>query len=285
MVGEHAGACRPVDVALNGIVANSADGERTALHEEVFIARDAVLDGLLHVDGAVFHLHVFGALDGMCQGAINMESALALEFEVPLAVEGGLLVAGSGIGEGVLGVLLHTEGHALAIHDADGGSRPYGRGVGEREAVEFYGGLVGTNHVKLAVAGVASEGVGDFTDGVVHLAALLDAHMCAGDHRGDVSCDVAGNPHFGSGAFVGHLDSVVGHCALVNEHLVEVGDGEHLAVDGACGSLGILHVAALRCRKGVDDIPLHHVERLRHHACCHDKGAKKQLKSSHYFVF
>ena len=43
----------------------------------------------------------------MCQGAINMESALALELEVSLAVEGGL--QGDGIGAGIAGALLTSQ--------------------------------------------------------------------------------------------------------------------------------------------------------------------------------
>ena len=276
MVSELTGRRRAVDVALQAVVAHTADGQRAALHEEVLVARDAVLHSLLDVDGGILQLHVLSTLDGVGQLAVDIERALALQLEVALAVEGRLLVAAGIVDERVLGVLLHAEVNALAIHDVDGGTAIDGVGVGQRQSVELDGSLVRARHVELAVAGLSAERVGNL---LCHVAALDDADVSPTHGDGDVAGHVAGNEHLRLVAVVNHLYGVVHDVGVVHVHAVYLAEVVHLIQNSDRLTALVNHLAGLGRRNLVGDIAHLDVERLCREGHPDHRGCRKGYDS------
>ena len=250
-------ACRgvAVDIALNAVVAYALNGERAALHKEILVARDAILDCCCDVDACVPHLHIFSALDGVGILTIDGEHSPTLQFEMAFAIERRLLCQGTGrvgaVGEGVGGFCLDTEIDTLAIHNANGCSGIDRSGIGKGEATQFHGGFVGAAHVELAIAALAREGVGDF---LVHIVALRYADMCSVDGRRHQMCDIACHINLCRRAFVNNADGGGINIGGIDKHTGNVADGEGLVLDGERTALGISHRARIGSRKLIDDV-------------------------------
>ena len=267
MVGGLASRARAVDFGLNAVVAHAAYADGAALHEEVFAGVYAVACCLQHVDGAVLHAHVFAGLDAVLQQAVDIQCALALELGMALHDEAGFLRAAGGIGQRVLRVLLHADVYALAVLNVDGRTAIDGRGVGQCQSVQLYGGLVRARQVELAVGRAARERIGDFAHVVgTHVGALFNAYVRSADGGSDVlrhvSCHIDGSGI----VVVAHAHGVVAHLGLVYVGLLDVCHREGLAHDGERGAFAIVHVAHLGSGKLVDGVAHHHVHRLC--LCC-----------------
>ena len=196
-----------LEVALDAVVAGAADVHGAALHEEVLVARDAVAHSRRDVECGVLEAYVLAGLDGVLDVAHHVEGALLLELGVPLNVEAAFLRACGGIDEGVGGAGYHLDVDAFAVLYVHGGAAVDGRYVGQRQAVELDGGLVGARHVELAVVGGAAEAVGDLRGQRV---ALRDGDVRTLLSDSQVLADVVGHSHRRRGAAVGHLHRVVG---------------------------------------------------------------------------
>ena len=194
--------------------------------------------------------------------AIDVEHALALEFEVALAAQTALPVAAGAVAQSVLGVFLHREIDALAVLNVDGGAG----GIGERKAVELERSLQRAIHVELAVGAGAREGVGDFTGQVV---GLHNADVGARDRDGEILRHVACHNDAGRRATVADADSVVDHVVVGEADLADgVGSRSvaHLigfAFDGERSALCEGHVARVGGPMDIGDRPNFHVEHLR----------------------
>ena len=134
---------------LYTVVARPGDIHRTALHKEVLVAVDTVLQSALHVDGAVLDLNILLAPDAMGGLAVDGECALALELGVALADEASLPVATSAVGEAVGRLVLDAEVDALAVLDVDGRTI----GIGQIESVEGDAALIAAAEIEAAIGG------------------------------------------------------------------------------------------------------------------------------------
>ena len=125
-------SCRgcAIEIALDALIAHTADIHRTALHLEIRVAVDAVAYSRGDVQREVLHRDIVTTLDGVLGFAHDIECAVALQLDLALAVETGLLRTVSPVGEGIHGVLLRADLNALAVGDIDSGSS----GVGECES-------------------------------------------------------------------------------------------------------------------------------------------------------
>ena len=114
-------SCRgcAVKVTLNTFVTHALDMYRTTHHLEVFVAINAVAHGRGDVKREVLDSHIVTALDGMLGVANDVEYTVALQLDLSLAVETGLLRTVSAVGKGVLGILFRTDLDALTIRDID----------------------------------------------------------------------------------------------------------------------------------------------------------------------
>ena len=263
MVGRLAGIGCAVHVALDAVVTHTADVEHAALHEEVLVARDAVLDCLQHVDRTVLQLHVLRTLDGVLQLSVDVERTLALQFQVSFAVQSSLLRTRGGIGQRVLCAAFDAQLYALAVHDAEGCAAVDGRLVGQRQAVQFDGGLVRTSHVELAVGGRAAQGVGNLADAIVHLAALLDADVGSADSGCHVGGNVAADGDRGRCAVVADIDRVVADGRLIDIDAADVADSKRLTADVQRPSVVRIGHLPGECSRILDgDTARHHIQRL-----------------------
>ena len=142
------------EVTLYAVVAHAADCHRAALHLEVLLAVDAVAHGAGHVQRQVLHLYIVAALDGVLRVACHVQHAVALQLQLALAVDAGLLAAVSAVGQRVRSVLLGAQLYALAVGDIDGGTA----GIGHGEACQRDGTLIAARgHAELTVGRAARE--------------------------------------------------------------------------------------------------------------------------------
>ena len=158
-----------VEVALDAIVARAADVDGAALHQEILVAGDAVTHGGGDVESGVLDGDVLASLDGVLHVAHHVERALLLELGVALHVEAALLRAGGGIDEcvGGAGDDLHVD--AFAVLDMHRSAAVDRRSVGQRQAVELDGGLVGARHVEAAIRRRTAEVVGNLAGKIASL--------------------------------------------------------------------------------------------------------------------
>ena len=205
MVGSLAGREGVLQVALYAVVARAADVDGAALHQEVLVARDAVAHGRGDVEGGVLQGDVLAGLDTVLHVARDVEGALLLELGVPFDVEAAFLRAAGGIDEGVGGAGNDLDVDALAVLYVHGGAAIDGRGVGQREAVELDGSLVGARHIELAIGRGAAERIGDLGGQV---AALGDADVCSALRDGKVLAGDAVGGDGGRRAIIHHADAL-----------------------------------------------------------------------------
>ena len=154
----------------------------------------------------------------MLHVAHHVERTLLGELGVALDVEAALLRAARRIDQRVGGAGDNFHLDALAVLDVYRRATIYGRGVGERKAVQLDGGLVGTRHVELAVGGGATEVVGDLRGQV---AALRDADVCPALRDGEVVGDVAGHTHCCRRAAIDNLDGARGNGGGIDRGTVD----------------------------------------------------------------
>ena len=129
-----------VKLTLDALVTHATDAYRATLHEEILIARDAVFLGLSDVEREVLDADIVATLDGVLGLARHVESAIALQLNLSLAVDATRLRAIGAIGKGVHRVLLGTDLDALAIGDVEAGAT----GIGHRETIKGDGALIRT---------------------------------------------------------------------------------------------------------------------------------------------
>ena len=178
-------------VALDAVVAHAADGNGTTLHQEVLFAVDAVAHGLGDVQRQVLHADVVAALDGVLRVARHVQRALALQLQLSLAVDAGLLRAVATVGQRVLRAALGAELYALLVGDVDGGTVR----VGHRQTCQRNGTFIRAVECQRAVGGRAAEHVGDLVavDGL--RVCLRDGDVCAAYFCRDVVGYVIGHRH------------------------------------------------------------------------------------------
>ncbi len=159
MILGDGGGSVALKVALNAVVACAADVNGTALHEEILVARNAVAHCRSDVERGVLQADVLACLDGVLHVAHHVEGALLLELGVPLYIQAALLRACGGIGQGVGGAGDDLHVDALAVLDVQGCAAIHRSGIGQCQAVEFNGGLVGARHIEFAVGRRAAQPV------------------------------------------------------------------------------------------------------------------------------
>ena len=185
-------------VALYAVIAHTADGNRTTLHLEVLLAADAVAHSLGDVQLQVLHADVVSALDGVLRVASHVQRALALQLQLTLRVDAGLLRTVATVCQRILRAILGTELYALRVSDVDGRTR----GVRHLQSCQRYGTLVRAVECQRAVCRRTAEHVGDLI--AIHRVgiALRDGDMCAADLCRDVAGDVIGHRHRSSRAVI-----------------------------------------------------------------------------------
>ena len=148
MVGGDAGSCGVcvgvLDVTLYAVVAGAADGYRSALHEEVLAAADAVACSCGHVNGGILDAEVLTRFDAVLHVSYNIERPLLGKLSVSLDVEAALLCTRGGINQCVGRACDGLYLDALTVLYVYGSTAIYGCGVGQCESVQFDGCLVGT---------------------------------------------------------------------------------------------------------------------------------------------
>ena len=261
----------PVQVALNAVIARTADVQLAALHEEVLIARHAVLRGRQDVDGAVLHLHVVATLDAVGGTAVgvDVEHALAFQFQVTFTVEAGLGGAGRAVLQRVGRSLFDAEVHTFAVGNVNrctirigqfqpvDGHRTLGAAAESQRAVG-----AGSAEIVcyLRKRSVVDEVVGD---GV----ALRDADVGVANRCRHILRYVAGHVDQSRVATVDDVHLVVLNCRVVGPHLANLADVVGLAHDAHLSASGKGHLARLCSRILVGHVAHRDIQSLR--LCCH----------------
>ena len=147
--------------------------------------------------------------------AIDVQRALALQLDLSLAVDASLLRAVGTVGKGVLRAALRTDLDALLVGDVDSCAA----GIGQRQAGQRDGALVGTAEGKLAVGAGAAELVGDLIaiNGIG--VALGNGDVGTADGGRHVLGHVASHGDACRCAVVGNAYGVIGHFRLVEINL------------------------------------------------------------------
>ena len=201
VVGGLSGAGCAVKVALHTVVGSVLYVHRSALHEEVLVARDAVAHSREHVYLGIFHRDILASLYGVLGVSGDVERTFLLELGVSLHVEAALLASSADVGEGVGGAFGELYVDALAVLYVDGRSAIHCGLVGQREAVEHESGLVRARHIETAVSRRAAERIGNLLGQVV---ALRKGYVGTADGGGDILCHVARHGYVGLRAVVAH---------------------------------------------------------------------------------
>ena len=241
MVGSLACRGSAAQVALDTVISYSTNGDSAALHLEIFLTRDTVAHGLGDVQRKIFHGDVVAALDGVLRVANDIQRAVALQLDLPLAVDAGLLRAIGSVGQRVHGILLRAELNALTVGDVDSGAA----GVSQRQPGQRHRALVGTRESKLAVGSCARQRIDYLV--VIHGVGVRLGYrdVCPVDGWRDILRHVAGYGDSGRRAFVAHGDAVVRHLCIVDGHRVNLAEGKRLAHDGHSRSVVVGHLARL----------------------------------------
>ena len=98
MVGSLTSRSIAVQVALYTVIAHTLDGYGTAPHLEVLVATDAVAHSLSDVQRQVFRRDVVAAFDTMLGIPNNVERTFALQLQLSLTIDAGLLRSVASIG-------------------------------------------------------------------------------------------------------------------------------------------------------------------------------------------
>ena len=265
-------------VGLNAVVAHTAEGDVAALHLEVLVAGDAVTYCFGDIQRQVLHRDVVATLDGMFSVAHYSQRAVALQLDLPLAVDASLLLAVSTVGQRVLRTLLGADLYAFLVGDVDGSTVRVGQGhTCQRDCT-----LVRTGKRQLAIGGAACEGVGDFV--IIHslLVGLADADMRTTDCGIDILSHIACHCDLGSRTLVTHIDIIILHAAVINRHRVNVSQCKLLAHDGQGRTVLIGHLACLRSRELISHAAHLHVQRLPCGCYRQHKGCEECIYLLHF---
>lgn len=125
-----------LDIALDAIVGNAADIDRTALHEEELLAVDTVTYCGEDVDGGILDLEVLAALDTVLDVTGDVERTLLCKLGMALDIEAAFLLTAGSIHEGVGGAVERFYLDTFAILDMNSRTGEDGREVGQRQVVE-----------------------------------------------------------------------------------------------------------------------------------------------------
>ena len=253
-----------VDVTLDAVVLRAADVYRAALHQEVLGTADAVTCSRSHVDGGVLDGEVLARLDAVLHVANDVQRTLLRKLGMALDVEAALLRTGRSVAERVGRSCNNLYLDALAVLDVYGSTAIYWCRVGQRQAVQFYRGLVRARHIELAVGRCAAQRVGDFLGQVV---ALGYRHVRPTDGRRDVLRHVASHRYQCCRTVVTDANRTVADLAVVHHHRSDVGERKGLAHDGHRLAIGVGHLTRLRGRKLIGHATHLDVQRLC--PCCY----------------
>ena len=189
----------------------------------------------------------------------HIQRTLLGKLGVALDVETSFLRTAHGIGQCIDGAGHHFHLDALAVLDMHGSPAIHGRRVGQRQAVQFYRGLIGTRHVELAVGRSTAQRIGNLFG---QITALGYRHVGTIDNSCHILGHIACHGHAGRGAVVTDGDGTIGDLTVVDGHLVHIGEGEGLAHDSQRRAVGIGHLTRLSGRKLVGHAAHLDIQRL-----------------------
>ncbi len=75
-----------LDIALDTIVARSADSDVTALHKEVLLAVDTIACGRSHIDSGILNGEVLTCLDAVLLITHDIKRTLLSKLSMPLDI-------------------------------------------------------------------------------------------------------------------------------------------------------------------------------------------------------
>ena len=177
MIGGGTSGSGSVEVALYAVVANAADADITAFHEEILVTVYTVGHSLSDVECKVLYADVVATLDGMLGVACHVERAFSLKLNLSFAVDTASLRTIGSIGQCVDGAVLRTYLNALAIGNVECCTA----WVGKSEPIERDCTFVGAAKSKFTIGSSSRKDVCYLVTVNIGSVTLDDCNMCSFD--------------------------------------------------------------------------------------------------------
>ena len=176
-----------LNIALQAVVANAAQRNGAALHEEELLAVNTVADRRKHIYRGILDGDILAGLDAVLGVAGDVQCTALRELGMSFDIQTAFLATVSRIDERIGRTVQRFDLDTFAVLDMYRRPRENSRLVRQRQITELHRGFIGAFVVETAVSCTAGEDIGDLCR---HIRTLHDAHVCTGSQDRDVRKDI-----------------------------------------------------------------------------------------------